>query len=104
MRFVATRRNELRVQGRTPTQCSRGIPERFDELDRDILHLLQGGSRTDTAPEVATAPDVTANTVRNRIDRLEPLDVIRGYHPQSDHFSPDVFAGRPTTGVVVSTT
>jgi DNA-binding Lrp family transcriptional regulator len=54
----------------------------LDAVDRGILHLLQEDARNNTAADIADAVGVTANTVRNRIDRLEERDVITGYVPE----------------------
>lgn len=53
----------------------------IDDVDRGILHELQIDARNATAQEIAEIVDVSASTVRNRIERLEEEDVIEGYHP-----------------------
>ncbi|ELY58926.1 Lrp/AsnC family transcriptional regulator [Natronolimnohabitans innermongolicus] len=53
----------------------------FDDIDRGILHRLQDDARHTTATDIAGEVGVTANTVRNRIDRLEEAGVITGYVP-----------------------
>jgi predicted ArsR family transcriptional regulator len=55
----------------------------LDDADRGILHALQENAREATAVEMAEAVDVSASTVRNRIDRLESTGVVRGYTPTS---------------------
>lgn len=55
--------------------------ETIDEVDRGILHLLQQDARNNSAADIATSVDVTPNTVRNRIRRLEERGVIEGYCP-----------------------
>ncbi|WP_436907954.1 Lrp/AsnC family transcriptional regulator [Halosimplex marinum] len=57
----------------------------LDDVDRGILHALQENAREATAAEMAEAVDVSASTVRNRIDRLESTGVVRGYHPDIDY-------------------
>lgn len=59
--------------------------ERLDDVDRGILHLLQDDARHNTATEIADAVGVTANTVRNRIDRLEEDGIVKGYVPIVDY-------------------
>ena len=59
--------------------------ELLDEVDRGILYLLQKDARNHTAADIAEHVDVTANTVRNRIRRLESRDVINGYVPRIDY-------------------
>lgn len=60
-------------------------PERLDEIDNGILHLLQVDARNKSAADIADAVGVTANTVRNRIRRLEERGVIEGYVPVVDY-------------------
>ncbi|ELZ14903.1 AsnC family transcriptional regulator [Haloterrigena salina JCM 13891] len=57
----------------------------LDEIDRGILHRLQGDARHTTAADIAGDVGVTANTVRNRIRRLEEAGVITGYVPIIDY-------------------
>ncbi|MDS0473852.1 Lrp/AsnC family transcriptional regulator [Natrinema sp. 1APR25-10V2] len=57
----------------------------LDEVDRGILHHLQQDARHNTATDIAGDVDVTANTVRNRIRRLEDAGVIKGYVPIIDY-------------------
>jgi len=57
----------------------------IDDLDRRIIHALQGDARHTTASEIAESCDVSARTVRNRIDRLEERGVIRGYDVDVDY-------------------
>lgn len=57
----------------------------LDEVDRAILNLLQQDARHNTATDIAENVDVTANTVRNRIRRLEEEGVIAGYLPIIDY-------------------
>lgn len=59
-------------------------PEELDDLDRCILYSLQGNARTMSASTIAERVDVSARTVRNRIDRLEEAGVIRGYQVDVD--------------------
>jgi len=57
-------------------------PRDLDDVDRGILHLLQEDARNNTAADIADHVGVTANTVRNRIERLEEHGVLTGYVPQ----------------------
>ncbi|WP_049922662.1 Lrp/AsnC family transcriptional regulator [Halopiger djelfimassiliensis] len=57
----------------------------LDDIDRGILHRLQDDARHTTASDIAEDVDVTANTVRNRIQRLEDEGVITGYMPVLDY-------------------
>ena len=57
----------------------------LDDIDRGILYALQLDARAATAAEMAESVGVSASTVRNRIERLESTDVIRGYRPDIDY-------------------
>ncbi|SEW03012.1 Lrp/AsnC family transcriptional regulator [Natrinema salifodinae] len=57
----------------------------LDEVDKAIVHSLQQDARHNTATDIAEDVDVTANTVRNRIRRLEEEGVIAGYLPIIDY-------------------
>lgn len=57
----------------------------LDNVDRGILHELQLDARNRTAQEIADKVDVSASTVRNRIQALERGGVIEGYHPKIDY-------------------
>lgn len=57
----------------------------LDEVDRGILHLLQIDARANSPPEIAGKLDVSANTVRSRIERLENNGIVKGYHPHIDY-------------------
>jgi len=50
-----------------------------DEIDQRILHALMSDARNTSAPMIAEDLDVSAGTVRNRIDRLEEENVIEDY-------------------------
>ena len=57
----------------------------IDDLDRQIIHALQGDARHTSASEIAESLDVSARTVRNRIANLEDSGVIRGYDVDVDY-------------------
>lgn len=57
----------------------------LDEVDRGILHMLQKDARNNTTREIGETVGVSAGTVRNRIEKLEDADVIRGYVPDIDY-------------------
>lgn len=59
--------------------------ESLDRVDRGILFLLQEDARHATTTAMAEKLDVSASTIRNRIERLEAGGVIRGYHPDIDY-------------------
>ena len=60
-------------------------PVRLDNVDRGILHALQNDARNSTAAEMGEEVDVSASTVRNRIQRLEDAGIIEGYHPDINY-------------------
>jgi len=51
----------------------------MDEIDEHIVHALMTDARNTSAPMIAEDLSVSAETVRNRIDKLEDSGVIRGY-------------------------
>jgi DNA-binding Lrp family transcriptional regulator len=55
------------------------MAHRLDEIDRRIIHALMDDARNTSAPMIADDLNVSAGTVRNRIDRLEEEGVIQGY-------------------------
>lgn len=57
----------------------------IDDLDRQIIHALQGDARHTSASEIAESLDVSARTVRNRLNNLEEGGVIRGYNVDVDY-------------------
>ena len=57
----------------------------LDDLDRWILYTLQEEARRTSSSDVASALDVSASTVRNRIQRLEADGTLRGYHADVDY-------------------
>ncbi len=57
----------------------------LDEIDRRILFHLARDARRISAPDVAADLDVSAATIRNRINRLEDRGVIQGYHANIDY-------------------
>ena len=57
----------------------------LDALDKRILYTLQEEARRTSSSDIASALDVSASTVRNRIQRLEADGVIRGYYAEVDY-------------------
>ena len=55
------------------------MSHRLDEIDRRIIHALMDDARNTSAPMIAEDLNVSAGTVRNRIDRLEAEGIIQGY-------------------------
>lgn len=57
---------------------------RLDHVDRRILYHLLRDARNTTAPTIADEVNVSAATVRNRIQQLEEQGIITGYHANVD--------------------
>lgn len=57
----------------------------LDEVDRGVLYALQRDARNVTIREIAAEVEVSASTVRNRIEKLEESGVIQSYAPQIDY-------------------
>jgi len=57
----------------------------LDAIDRGILYTLQRDARNTTIAELAEEVEVSASTVRNRIERMEESGVIEGYFPKIDY-------------------
>jgi DNA-binding Lrp family transcriptional regulator len=55
------------------------MTHRLDEIDQRIVHALLSDARNTTATAIAEGLNVSDETVRNRIDRLEDAGVIKGY-------------------------
>jgi DNA-binding Lrp family transcriptional regulator len=55
------------------------MTEYLDEVDRRIIYALMDDARNTSAPMIAEDLNVSAGTIRNRIERLEEEGVIRGY-------------------------
>lgn len=53
----------------------------LDEIDFGILHLLQEDARNTTPGDMADALPVSAQTVRNRVEKMEDRGIIEGYVP-----------------------
>jgi len=59
-------------------------PVTLDAIDRTIIAELQTDART-TSRAISETVGVSDTTIRNRIERLEDADVIRGYQPVIDY-------------------
>lgn len=57
---------------------------RIDNIDRRVIYALMQNARDTTAREIADEVNVSAATVRNRINQLQDLSIIRGYHANID--------------------
>ncbi len=61
------------------------MDDTLDDVDRGILYLLQEDARNTTTTEIGDAVGVSASTVGNRLQRLEEMDIVEGFHPQIDY-------------------
>jgi DNA-binding Lrp family transcriptional regulator len=59
--------------------------EGLDDLDRTILAELQRDARHASSGDIAESMDVSASTVRKRIQRLESEGIVTGYHASVDY-------------------
>lgn len=59
--------------------------ETLDKIDKRILFHLARDARRTSAPDITRDLDVSAATVRNRINQLEERGVIQGYHANIDY-------------------
>ncbi|WP_306061325.1 Lrp/AsnC family transcriptional regulator [Natronococcus wangiae] len=55
--------------------------DELDTVDQGVLFFLQQDARNMTAQEMANKLDVSASTIRNRIEQLEESEVLEGYRP-----------------------
>jgi Lrp/AsnC family leucine-responsive transcriptional regulator len=61
------------------------MANRLDEIDKRILYRLVADARNTSAPMIAEEVNVSAGTIRNRINQLEERGVIEGYHAAIDY-------------------
>lgn len=59
--------------------------QNLDDVDRGILHMLQENARSATIETMGEHVDVSASTVRNRLNDMEEAGVIEGYYPQINY-------------------
>lgn len=63
---------------------SSAMARRLDDIDKRILYELAKDARNISAPKIAEDVDVSAATIRNRINQLEDDNIIQGYHADVD--------------------
>lgn len=61
------------------------MANRLDEIDKRILYHLAEDARNTSAPMIAEEVNVSAGTIRNRINQLEDRGIIEGYHATIDY-------------------
>ncbi|UIP01233.1 Lrp/AsnC family transcriptional regulator [Halobaculum sp. CBA1158] len=57
----------------------------LDSVDKHILYYLQGDARGTSSSDIAERLDLSASTVRTRLNKLEESGIIRGYHLDIDY-------------------
>lgn len=58
---------------------------RLDEIDKRVIYYLVKDARNTSAPTIAEEVNVSAATIRNRIQQLEEHGIINGYHANIDY-------------------
>jgi len=61
------------------------MADEIDDVDRAILHALQGDARNTSSGDIAERTGTSSSTVRKRIQRLESDGVIKGYSADVDY-------------------
>ncbi|MDR5673584.1 TrkA C-terminal domain-containing protein [Halalkaliarchaeum sp. AArc-GB] len=64
------------------TEMNKGI--RLDKIDQQTVYWLMTDARGVSAPDIADGLNVSAGTIRNRINQLEENGIIRGYSADID--------------------
>lgn len=59
--------------------------EELDDVDKAILHALQGDARNMSSNDIAERTGTSDSTVRKRIQRLESERIIKGYTVEVDY-------------------
>jgi len=57
----------------------------LDDIDKCILYYLQQDARGTSSSDIAEELDLSASTVRTRLNKLETSGIIRGYHLDIDY-------------------
>ena len=57
----------------------------LDSIDRHILYYLQQDARSTSSSDIAEKLDLSASTVRTRLNKLESSGVVRGYNVDIDY-------------------
>jgi DNA-binding Lrp family transcriptional regulator len=57
----------------------------LDAIDKHILYYLQQDARGTSSSDIAEKLDLSASTVRTRLNKLESSGIIRGYHLDIDY-------------------
>jgi DNA-binding Lrp family transcriptional regulator len=57
----------------------------LDDVDKRILYYLQQDARSTSSSDIAEKLDLSASTVRTRLNKLEESGIVRGYHIDIDY-------------------
>jgi DNA-binding Lrp family transcriptional regulator len=57
----------------------------LDAIDRSILYYLQQDARHTSSRDIGEQLDLSASTVRTRLNKLEESGIVRGYHVDIDY-------------------
>ncbi|MFB6229144.1 MAG: Lrp/AsnC family transcriptional regulator [Halobacteriales archaeon] len=57
----------------------------LDSIDKRILYYLQQDARRTSSNDIAEKLDLSASTVRTRLNQLEKSGIVRGYHLDIDY-------------------
>jgi DNA-binding Lrp family transcriptional regulator len=57
----------------------------LDSIDKRILYYLQQDARRTSSNDIAEKLDLSASTVRTRLNKLEDSGIVRGYHLDIDY-------------------
>ena len=58
---------------------------KLDSIDKRILYYLQQDARRTSSSDIAEKLDLSASTVRTRLNKLEKSGIVRGYHIDIDY-------------------
>jgi DNA-binding Lrp family transcriptional regulator len=58
---------------------------KLDSIDKRILYHLQRDARRTSSSDIAETLDLSASTVRTRLNALEDSGIVRGYHIDIDY-------------------
>lgn len=57
----------------------------LDSVDKHIIYYLQQDARSTSSTDIAEKLELSASTVRTRLNKLEEIGIIRGYHIDIDY-------------------
>ncbi len=57
---------------------------RLDEIDKRIIYRLMQDARNTSAPQIADEVNVSAGTIRNRVQKMQEHGILTGFHANVD--------------------